>query len=196
MSQPIARVFFVLYATPNVSQRRDREKPINMGVWFAACCITYDAVYRILGFSKDATVDVSPRCIISHLFLLNDLVGIKWYNGVYWTLAIEFQWYLLAGLLFPLLVARRPWIPVGTLIGMALASLTLPGEHTLPENLLPFAFGIAVFEYSIGRFSKAGLAAVLVGLAVASQKLLGRSQRRPRLSPQYLLDTPAFNGLP
>jgi peptidoglycan/LPS O-acetylase OafA/YrhL len=83
------------------------------------------------------------------------------------------QWYLLAGLIFPLFVARSRWLPVAILAGMAATSMTFPGYRTLSGNLVSFAFGVAVFQFSIGRFSKPMLAGALFGLALASQKVLG-----------------------
>ncbi|HEX9544090.1 MAG TPA: acyltransferase [Pyrinomonadaceae bacterium] len=47
--------------------------------------------------------------ILLHLGYLNVLVGYEWLNPVYWTLAIEFQYYLLIGLAFPLISSRSPW---------------------------------------------------------------------------------------
>ncbi len=41
-----------------------------------------------------------------HVAYLNTFVGLDWYNPVFWTLAIEFQYYLLIALLFLLLCAR------------------------------------------------------------------------------------------
>ncbi|UAY55452.1 acyltransferase family protein [Arachidicoccus terrestris] len=51
------------------------------------------------------TVNYSGGLIgfFSQFLYLNDILGLPWLNIVYWTLALEFQFYLLIGLLFPLL---------------------------------------------------------------------------------------------
>jgi peptidoglycan/LPS O-acetylase OafA/YrhL len=41
-----------------------------------------------------------------HVAYLNAFVGMDWYNPVFWTLAIEFQYYVLIALVFPLLCVR------------------------------------------------------------------------------------------
>jgi len=41
--------------------------------------------------------------VITQLLYLNGLLGIPWLNVVYWTLALEFQFYLLIGVIFPFL---------------------------------------------------------------------------------------------
>ncbi len=49
---------------------------------------------------------ITGRDLLWHFAYLNDLVHVPWVNVVYWTLAIEFQWYLLIGLVLPLLASR------------------------------------------------------------------------------------------
>lgn len=54
---------------------------------------------------KPATVEAEPITLIRvllHLGYLNMFFNHSWLNPSYWTLAIEFQYYLLIGLLFPL----------------------------------------------------------------------------------------------
>jgi len=53
--------------------------------------------------------DYSVKLILMHLGYLNSFFGgIKtWIIPVYWTLGIEFQYYVLVGLLYPLLSSRR-----------------------------------------------------------------------------------------
>ena len=47
-----------------------------------------------------------PR-LFSHLAYLSSILDYNWYNVVYWTLAIELQFYLCIALLVPLLVHGR-----------------------------------------------------------------------------------------
>src|SRR4051812_48063500 len=42
-----------------------------------------------------------------HFGYINTFFGYPWLNDVFWTLAIEFQYYLLMGLIFPLLFSRK-----------------------------------------------------------------------------------------
>jgi peptidoglycan/LPS O-acetylase OafA/YrhL len=59
-----------------------------------------------------------------HVGYLNAFVGMKWYNPVFWTLAIEFQYYVVIALLFPLL-CTHDW-RVRTLITSGLLATYLP----------------------------------------------------------------------
>jgi peptidoglycan/LPS O-acetylase OafA/YrhL len=69
---------------------------------------------------------VSLQQVLLHFaYLLVFFAHFEWLNGVYWTLAIEFQYYLLIGLLFPLLYHAQKvyfWLSVLMLLGLAVFS--------------------------------------------------------------------------
>jgi peptidoglycan/LPS O-acetylase OafA/YrhL len=50
---------------------------------------------------------VSTSQVLLHLAYLNVFFGGNWLNPVFWTLAIEFQYYLLVGLLYPFISHKR-----------------------------------------------------------------------------------------
>src|SRR5262249_47838356 len=84
-------------------------------------------------------VHPSARQLLYHVVFINDLAGMPWVNVVYWTLAIEWQWYVLAGLFFVMLVSRNQllrFIPVAA--AMVLYFLCTSDRvvfHTLPMFL-------------------------------------------------------------
>jgi peptidoglycan/LPS O-acetylase OafA/YrhL len=97
-------------------------------------------------------------------------MGVPWINVVYWTLAIEFQWYLLIGLMFPLLASRNKLARFWAIAGMMLvyfASVT--HERQVFHSIPVFLIGVFVFQYRaelIGMREMLGLIAVMV-LAMA-----------------------------
>src|SRR3974390_3244319 len=68
---------------------------------------------------------VTAQSLLLHFAYLNDLTHVPWINVVYWTLAIEFQWYLLVGLMFPLLVTGSKPARFAGLAGMMVAYFTV-----------------------------------------------------------------------
>lgn len=70
-----------------------------------------------------------------------------WYNDIYWTLAIEFQFYILIALLFPLFQSKLIWLKFGSL------ALFGASFFILKENALVFAYspyfvlGIATYYF-------------------------------------------------
>ena len=83
--------------------------------------------------------------IFAHLLYLIPFTDYKWVNEVYWTLAIEFQFYLLIGLLFcPLKkgVERGVWLGVMCCISFSLLALLPSFRIGLFHHSPFFALGI------------------------------------------------------
>ncbi|MES2902612.1 MAG: acyltransferase [Pseudomonadota bacterium] len=85
----------------------------------------------------------SATMIISNLLYAVPLTGHEWISGVFWTLAVEFQYYLFLALVFPLLASGRKW-------------LMAAGVASLVSGLLPGAETILFLRYAI-YFAMGGL---------------------------------------
>lgn len=108
---------------------------------------------------------VTGRDLLLHFAYLNDIAHVKWINVVYWTLAIEFQWYLLIGLALPMLVSARKWMRFAAVTIMMLAYYTVYWDRLVFHYLPVFLIGVFVFQYRtqlISRREMLGLIAVMV----------------------------------
>jgi peptidoglycan/LPS O-acetylase OafA/YrhL len=105
------------------------------------------------------------KWLLLHLGYLNAFVGWGWLNPVYWTLAVEFQYYLAIALLFPLLmrgsVARRMTL----LIGCAAIALAPVPDAFLPRHLALFVLGIATCQLLTAQLSRTQYVAIVVPVA-------------------------------
>ena len=82
-----------------------------------------------------------------HIGYLNPLFDEPWLNPVYWSLAVEFQFYLFMGLLFPLLRhGSRAWV----LAGFCMTALLPLSEISLFRHAGLFTIGIAAYWYHAG----------------------------------------------
>ncbi len=98
---------------------------------------------------------VTTRQVLLHFGYLNGIAGEPWLNGVFWTLSIEFQFYLLIGLVFPLLVCQRAWLRRATmaiLLGLSLTPsprmfLELSRSVSVLQYLPIFAAGLLAFQH-------------------------------------------------
>jgi peptidoglycan/LPS O-acetylase OafA/YrhL len=89
-----------------------------------------------------------------HFGYLNAFFNYPWVNDVYWTLAIEFQYYLLIAMIFPLLVHTVKRYAYGVLLLGAVMSLFI-NEHSLILNYsILFIVGILLFQFHIGYLKK------------------------------------------
>jgi peptidoglycan/LPS O-acetylase OafA/YrhL len=101
--------------------------------------------------------------IALHLGFLTIFSHYEWLNTVYWTLAVEFQFYLLLAFTFPLLKHRYRWLLFGCLTGL---SVITPGIPFLPIHSSHFLLGIGVFMFYTGVSSRVESAAWM-GAAIA-----------------------------
>lgn len=87
---------------------------------------------------------------VLHIGFLSEIAGRPWLNGVYWSLAIEMQYYILLGLAYPLLAHRRSWL--GCLFGVAFAASALLSPGFLVGRYAGlFLPGILLFAWHAGR---------------------------------------------
>ncbi len=107
---------------------------------------------------------VTGRELLLHFAYLNDLAHVAWVNVVYWTLAIEFQWYLLVGIALPWLASSRKLARFAVTVTMMLAYYTFYWDRLVFHYLPVFLIGVFVFQYRariIERWEMLGLIAVM-----------------------------------
>ncbi|MBM3798223.1 MAG: acyltransferase [Acidobacteria bacterium] len=95
--------------------------------------------------------------ILLHLGYLNALFGYEWVNVVFWTLAIEFQFYLLVALLFPLISHSSLAVRAGVCLVLAMTAFLLPSEKLVFHYLFLFLIGIFAFQIKGGLLGSARL---------------------------------------
>jgi len=89
-----------------------------------------------------------------HLGYFNAFFDYPWVNDVYWTLAIEFQYYLLIALIFPLLLHPKKYLSIFTITVFAVLGAFIT-DHSLIFNYgLLFIVGILLFQFQIGYLKK------------------------------------------
>jgi peptidoglycan/LPS O-acetylase OafA/YrhL len=116
---------------------------------------------------------VTGRDLLLHFGYLNDLAHVPWINVVYWTLAIELQWYLLVGLLMPWLASTRATARFVATAAMMLLYYSFYWDRLIFHYLPIFLIGVFVFQYRariIGSGEMLGLMAVM---AVGMHRLSG-----------------------
>jgi peptidoglycan/LPS O-acetylase OafA/YrhL len=104
-----------------------------------------------------------------HLFYLIPFTDHTWYQGVFWTLGIEFQFYVIIGLLFPFLLFRNANVVVLFLliIGATGYLLTFKNENAfIFKHIHFFCMGILVVLFKKQRISLLKLYLSLTLLAI------------------------------
>ena len=92
-------------------------------------------------------IRIVPSQLFLHFAYLNTLFHYEWLNPVYWSLAIEFQYYLVIGMLFPLVSSSRTWVRLLLLCALSGCALLLPNPAFLARYLFLFIMGFASFQH-------------------------------------------------
>lgn len=114
-----------------------------------------------------------------HFAYLNAFAGgdtgpYPWLNPVFWTLAIEFQFYLSVGVLYPIFaVPRRRGLALVVAVACLALAAIVPSPAIVAHYAPLFLIGIALFQYRAGVIGGRAAAVVLLTLAVATALLLG-----------------------
>jgi peptidoglycan/LPS O-acetylase OafA/YrhL len=103
--------------------------------------------------------------ILLHLIYGNGILGLPWINSVYWTLAIELQFYLLIGLIFPLVSKAHSWKPEIVLVGLGVLALVLPQDYLVFHYLAPFLLGMTVYRFHVGLLGRCRYVITILVLA-------------------------------
>lgn len=126
-----------------------------------------------------------------HAFYLNGLMDRPWLMQIYWTLALEAQYYLAVGLIFPLLVHRWAWVRGLILAAVILVPLGGFDWHTVMPFAALFGMGILVFQKMSHRMNGMVCALGLAACVWTTWQALGWMQ-----AVTALLSALAILGLP
>jgi peptidoglycan/LPS O-acetylase OafA/YrhL len=109
---------------------------------------------------------VNFPALFLHLGYLNAFFHFPWYNDVYWTLAIEFQYYLIIALVFPLLIHRSKVYNYILILALSVLAFAI-NEHSLIFTYgLLFVAGILLFQVRIGYLSQKEFGAMLLTVLI------------------------------
>lgn len=128
--------------------------------------------------------DISMEHLLFHFAHLNSFFGYSWINPVFWTLAIEFQFYLLISIVYPLITSKNNLLRDGSLLAICSVPFFLDQIIFVSHYICVFAFGILAFlliskiintsrfillsiPVSVSTYFSLGLPVTLIGLVTS-----------------------------
>lgn len=105
---------------------------------------------RILGPDSNLQALSVPRIALHFGYLIPFFSEYKWVNQVFWTLAVEFQYYFVIALIFPVFNLKSIWFRIGIYAAAVLAAFCSSSAF-LPYWAPLFLLGILLFYYKSGK---------------------------------------------
>jgi peptidoglycan/LPS O-acetylase OafA/YrhL len=141
----MARAGYTLGVWPRFIARRliRLEPPYLVSI---AAVIVIGLAASLTPWFKGQAPQYDPLLIAAHVGYFNAFLGTPWLNPVYWSLAIEFQYYLLIGLLLPALLVGSQ------MTRLAIVALLVATPSILPVGGWFVAFYLPVFSAGILTF--------------------------------------------
>lgn len=126
--------------------------------------------------------------VLFHLFYLNSYFDKPFLNPVYWTLGIEFQFYVFVALFFPFF--NKHWSK-WTVLLISCLSIVIPVTNLSLLNFLPlFGLGMLCYIYLKGLISKIDIWIFAIMISIVSYYSLGWVQTSVGLSAFIILFIP------
>lgn len=87
-----------------------------------------------------------PKRFLAHIvYAVPFIKGMEWYNSIFWTLAIEFQFYLICAVLFPLWTHANRWVRHGGMLAFLFSARFLTDNRFVFYYAAIFGFGLLLF---------------------------------------------------
>ena len=98
---------------------------------------------------------LTPAQLLAHLGYVNAFLGYGWINPAFWTLAIEFQYYIFVAVVFPLIDYPNQYVRMFSVGVIAILGLCGLNNEALLLHWLPlFAMGMASYQFILNRVSR------------------------------------------
>ncbi len=119
------------------------------------CLLLYVIMEIFYWLGGDYTIHADWNRIFHNVFLTADFAGVAWFVELLWTLAIEFQYYIVIALIFPLFNHKKDGVVLLSMMAFCLSShfFSFEQNHVFIFYTPVFAMGIAAFLHHIGRIN-------------------------------------------
>jgi peptidoglycan/LPS O-acetylase OafA/YrhL len=176
----LARGGYALAAYPRFLAKRIARLDPPYLVSIALTILLHYISYQFPQFKGQPPHYTVPQVLL-HLGYLNSFFGGNWILIVYWTLGIEFQYYLIVGLIYPLLISKRLLAQAALL---ALCAIGM-GRYTFPLHVkadqgplifhyaFVFMLGVLAFRFKIELIDKRTYLIMATLTAVAASACCG-----------------------
>lgn len=146
--------------------------------YLASIAITLILAYvsTLSPYFRGEPLEIAPVNLFLHLGYLNAFFDQGWLSPVYWTLAIEFQFYIILGLLYTFFKESKLIIQTLIIAGILALSVLIESRNLIFSHSPMFLLGVATFIFhkkKICVWIYIGLIAVIAGVSIMNHHLEG-----------------------
>jgi peptidoglycan/LPS O-acetylase OafA/YrhL len=127
----------------------------------------------MLPSSSGQPPNVSAVQLLAHIGYLNAFLNYGWLNDAYWTLAVEFQYYILIAFCYAAIASKVKLVNYLATIGLASLSFLPIGNQFVLHFMVVFVIGIVTFQKHVGLIHSKMFGFWLVFLTAIATTTLG-----------------------
>ena len=118
---------------------------IRIQIPYIASMFVYLSISIVWMYKAGSPIVVEPIRILHHLIYTVPFTEFAWYNEVYWTTGLEFQFYIIIALLFPIIASKKLWVRNLALVLFSASAFLIPDNRLIFRYAPMFVIGIAVY---------------------------------------------------
>jgi peptidoglycan/LPS O-acetylase OafA/YrhL len=136
----------------------------------------------MLPTSSGQPPNISAVRLLAHIGYLNTFLNYGWLNTAYWTLAIEFQYYITIAFCYAAIASKAQIRNYLATIGLASLSFLPTGNQFVLHFMVVFVIGIVTFQRHVGLIdgkifgfhllTLTAITAITLGIPIASTALI------------------------
>ncbi len=126
---------------------------VRIEIPYIASMIAVLVVGFLFSLKNNEPFRIEIARVLHHIIYTIPFTEFEWYNTIYWTLAIEFQYYILIALMFPFLVAKNVWIRLTTIIAFGASAILLKDTNLVFHFAPVFLMGMVLFLWKTNKMS-------------------------------------------
>ena len=112
-----------------------------------------DYISKFFVHYEDKVIHVDYPNLLYHILHINDFLDEPWLKGIYWSLAVEVQYYLFAAMIFPLIFSESKWLRYAFLFAFCMGRWT-EWDHSVFYYGCHFVSGILFFQFKTGMITR------------------------------------------
>ena len=140
---------FVLRKLPRFLAKRW----VRIEIPYIASMIAVLFVGFLFSLKNNEAFTIEIARVFHHIIYTIPFTEYEWYNTIYWTLAIEFQYYILIALIFPFLVAKNVRVRLATIVLFGASSIIFKDTNLVFHFAPVFLMGMVLFLWKTEQMS-------------------------------------------